>query len=112
MTMIFFFSTRPPPGLLPVLGPLGSGTDATHLPSHGWVLYISTSTWVLRAPNAGRNSHFQPIIVNGDLLSHKLFQLSLKGNLLFISHIMRIMEKQAYHSYTAQSSKSKQYFKI
>ena len=28
-----FFCTRPPPGLLPVLGPLGSGTDATHLPS-------------------------------------------------------------------------------
>ena len=29
----FFFSSRPPPGLLPVLGPLGSGTDATHQPS-------------------------------------------------------------------------------
>ena len=29
----FLFSTRPPPGLLPVLGPLGSGTDATHQPS-------------------------------------------------------------------------------
>ena len=26
---LFLFSTRPPPGLLPVLGPLGSGTDAT-----------------------------------------------------------------------------------
>ena len=38
----FFFSTRPPPGLLPVLGPLGSGTDATHqpkaLPSGSWVV--------------------------------------------------------------------------
>ena len=30
---LFLFSTRPPPGLLPVLGPLGSGTDATHQPS-------------------------------------------------------------------------------
>ena len=29
----FFSSTRPPPGLLPVLGPLGSGTNATHQPS-------------------------------------------------------------------------------
>ena len=28
-----FFCTRPPPGLLPVLVPLGSGTDATHQPS-------------------------------------------------------------------------------
>ena len=28
----FLFSTRPPPGLLPVLGPLGRGTDATHQP--------------------------------------------------------------------------------
>ena len=27
------FSTRPSPGLLPVLGPLGSGTDTTHKPS-------------------------------------------------------------------------------
>ena len=30
---LLLFSTRPSPGLLPVLGPLGSGTDATHLPS-------------------------------------------------------------------------------
>ena len=29
----FIFSTRPFPGLLPVLGPLGSGTDTTHQPS-------------------------------------------------------------------------------
>ena len=28
-----FFITRPSTGLLPVLGPLGSGTDATHQPS-------------------------------------------------------------------------------
>ena len=28
-----FFSSRPSPGLLPVLGPLGSGTDTTHQPS-------------------------------------------------------------------------------
>ena len=27
-----FFLYPPPPGLLPVLGPLGSWTDATHLP--------------------------------------------------------------------------------
>ena len=27
------FSSRPPPGLLTVLGPLGSGKDATHQPS-------------------------------------------------------------------------------
>ena len=31
--IVFFFITRPSPGLLPVLGPLGSGTDATHQPS-------------------------------------------------------------------------------
>ena len=24
-----------------------------------WVLYISTSVWVLRTPNANQNSHFQ-----------------------------------------------------
>ena len=30
---IFLSSTRPPLGLLPILGPLGSGTDATHQPS-------------------------------------------------------------------------------
>ena len=28
----FFFSTRPSPGLLLVLGPLGSGSDTTHQP--------------------------------------------------------------------------------
>ena len=28
-----FFCTRPSPGLLPVLGPLVSGTDTTHQPS-------------------------------------------------------------------------------
>ena len=28
----FYLVPCPPPGLLPVLGPLGSGTDATHLP--------------------------------------------------------------------------------
>ena len=28
--LLYFFSTRPSPGLLPVLGPLESGTDATH----------------------------------------------------------------------------------
>ena len=26
---------------------------------YGHVLYISTSVWVLRTPNAGRNDHFQ-----------------------------------------------------
>ena len=30
---LLFFSTRPSLGLLPVLGPLGSGTDTTHQPS-------------------------------------------------------------------------------
>ena len=30
--IFYLFSTRPSPGLLPVLGPLGSGTDATHQP--------------------------------------------------------------------------------
>ena len=29
----FFFITRPSHGLLPVLGPLGSGTEATNQPS-------------------------------------------------------------------------------
>ena len=28
--IFYFFSTRPSPRLLPVLGPLGSGTDATY----------------------------------------------------------------------------------
>ena len=31
--LLLFFCTRPSLGLLPVLGPLGSGTDATHQPS-------------------------------------------------------------------------------
>ena len=31
--LFIFFSSRPSPGLLPVLGPLGSGTDATCQPS-------------------------------------------------------------------------------
>ena len=32
LVFFFFFCTGPFPGLLPVLGPLGSGTDATHQP--------------------------------------------------------------------------------
>ena len=33
LCFFFSFSTRPPLGLLPVLGPLGSGKDTTHQPS-------------------------------------------------------------------------------
>ena len=33
MDVFCFFSTGPPPRLLPVLAPLGSGTEATHQPS-------------------------------------------------------------------------------
>ena len=42
----FLFSTRPPPGLLLVLGPLGSGTDVTHQPGHAlpWLLVITGRT--------------------------------------------------------------------
>ena len=44
--LIVFFCTRPPPGLLPVLGPLGSGTDATHLPSPALRLKGWCWSWV------------------------------------------------------------------
>ena len=30
--IFYILCTRPSPGLLPVLGPLGSGTDTTHQP--------------------------------------------------------------------------------
>ena len=40
----FIFSTRPSPGLLPVMGPLGNGTDTTHQPSPALRLLGSVST--------------------------------------------------------------------
>ena len=41
----FFFSTRPSLGLLPVLGPLGGGTDATHLPSPSLSVVRAPESW-------------------------------------------------------------------
>ena len=48
---LFFFSTRPSPGLLPVLGPLGSGTDPTHQPSPALRLLGYWWSWVKRQVN-------------------------------------------------------------
>ena len=45
-TRLFLFSSCPPPGLVPVLGPLGSGTDATHLLSPALRLKGWCWSWV------------------------------------------------------------------
>ena len=43
------------------------------------LLYISTSVWVLRTPNAGRNSHFGPTSINMNLVFFRfLTQKTLK----------------------------------
>ena len=39
--------------------PLQKGQYSWWLKNEMWVLYISTSVWVLRTPKAGLNSHFQ-----------------------------------------------------
>ena len=59
--IFFFFSTRPSLGLLPVLGPLGSGTDTTHQPSPALRLlgYRSQTAMPILGTNICRGLNFQ-----------------------------------------------------
>ena len=61
----FFFSTCFLPGLLPVLGPLGSGTDATQKPSPALRLLGCWWSWVKRQlDSVYRNTVFLYISMN------------------------------------------------
>ena len=49
------------------------------------MLYISTSVWVLRTPNAGRNSHFQRFLLQKTLKKAKnMHQISTKKQVFWI----------------------------
>ena len=84
----FFFCTRPPPGLLSVLGPLGSFTDTTHQPSPAlrllgcwWLLMDKTDLQALSP--SGTYSHktgtSPPSCANFD---NQLYMLTLESRLI------------------------------
>ena len=96
----FFFSTRPSLGLLPVLGPLGSGTEATHQPSPALRLlgYIAKNIYVTM-PQAG----FKPTevgVTGFQLNAKRTLYLQAIGhlypvilNLVILASLRRISEK-------------------
>ena len=53
---------------------------------HKQLLYISTSVWVLRTPNDGRNSHFQRFCCKNRKKARNLQQISAKNSFFLHLH--------------------------
>ena len=68
-----FFCTRSPLGLLPVLGPLGSGTDATHLQSPALFRLVSSCTGCYQLPKF-RCTNVHPRRYASPIFRHAIFR--------------------------------------